>query len=153
VVGLFVFYQLTVVSKGIIRGLPERRRGRRDPLFDVPNFHDMLTGRRTRQGLLRSRRSVKKESSMSGHSQGEFRSHKRPITDRRVLLYKAAVQPSIFTRQPECLLVLVVLPFPSLALALALLPAAAFADHAAVVWVTVAGCAGRTRGVIQDFPP
>jgi hypothetical protein len=43
VVGLFVFYQLIVVSKGI-RGLPERKRGRRDPLFDVPNFHDMLTG-------------------------------------------------------------------------------------------------------------
>jgi hypothetical protein len=49
---------------------------------------------------------------------------------------------------PECVLVLV-LPFPPLALA----PAAAFASHAAVVWVTVAGCAGRTRGVNQDFPP
>lgn len=51
-VGLFVFYQLIVVSKGIIRGLPERRRGRRDPLFDVPNFHDMLTGRQTRLGMV-----------------------------------------------------------------------------------------------------
>jgi hypothetical protein len=69
VVGLFVFYQLIVVSKGI-RGLPERRRGRRDPLFDVPNFHDMFEGvkdTRTRLGYSSSTRSVKKESSMSDH--------------------------------------------------------------------------------------
>jgi hypothetical protein len=35
------FLSIDRVSKGI-RGLPERRRGRRDPLFDVPNFHDMF---------------------------------------------------------------------------------------------------------------
>jgi hypothetical protein len=83
---------------------------------------------------------------MSGHRQSEFRSHKRPITDRRlgVLLYSA-----IFIPQPDCVLVLLVLPFPSLALA----PAADHASNGAVVWVTVAGCAGRTRGVNQASPP